>query len=253
MTKFKEWCDDTETTISTHTLNLLAADPAKQLHAVQVIANAIPEYYAAPSRIAGILKKLGKPEVAKFIEEKLPTLPSIKSGDLGEILCNAYVIEATTFKLGIKRLRWKDHRNMSMRGEDVLAFSMGPKAGSLKILKAEVKSRASMSTAVIEEARAALSSNKELPSPHAIAFVADRLDEAGNAALRDALDKAQLQDGLQAAQVTHMLFTFSGSNPSNLLKKNLSAYAGSVPQQYVALQVKLHQDFIKAVFDAVNK
>ncbi len=110
-----------------------------------------------------------------------------------------------------------------------------------------------MPSAVIEEARVALSGNKGLPSPHAIAFVADRLDEAGDAKLRDALDTAQLKDGLRASQVTHMLFTFSGSNPSNLLTKNLSTYTGTVPQQYVALQVKSHQAFIKAVFDAVGK
>lgn len=253
MTKFKEWCDETETAVSTHELHLLVADPAKQTHAVKVIANAVPEYYAAPSRIAGILNKLGKPEAAKFVEEKLPTLPSLKSGELGEILCNAYVIEETTFNLGIKRLRWKDHRNMSMRGEDVLAFCLDPKTEYLKILKAEVKSRASMPTAVIEEARAALSSNKDLPSPHAISFVADRLDEAGDAKLRDALDTAQLKVGIKVSQVTHMLFTFSESNPSNLLKTNLSAYTGAVPQQYVALQVESHQAFIKSVFDAVGK
>jgi hypothetical protein len=50
-----------------------------------------------------------------------------------------------------------------------------------------------------------------------------------------------------------MLFTFSGSNPSNLLKNNLSLYTGTIPQYYVALQVNSHQAFIKAVFDAVGK
>lgn len=253
MSNFKEWCDETETSVSTHKLRLLVADPIKQPHAVKVVANALPEYYAAPSRISDLLTKLGKPAVARFVEGKLPTRLNIMSGDLGEILCNAYVIEATTFKLGIKRLRWKDHRNMSMRGEDVLAFSLGPNGGTLKILKAEVKSRVSMPTAVIEEARTALAGNKELPSPHAISFVADRLDEAGELVLRDALDKAQLIDGLKVSQVTHMLFTFSGSNPSNLLKTNLSAYTGAVPQQYVALQVESYQAFIKAVFEAASK
>ena len=142
---------------------------------------------------------------------------------------------------------------MSMRGEDLLAFSLESKGGVLKILKAEVKSRASMPTSVIEEARGALAGNKELPSPHAISFIADRLDETGDSKLRDALDKAQLKDGLKLSQMTHMLFTFSANNPSNLLKKNLLAYTGSVTQHYVALQVKTHQAFIKAVFDAVGK
>lgn len=252
MTKFTEWCDETETSVSTHSLRLLKADPAKQTHAVSVVADAVPDYYARPERIAALLQKLGKPEVAKYVREKLPTTLSIKSGDLGEILCNAYVIEATAFNLGIKRLRWKDHRNMSMRGEDVLAFRLDP-MGGVKILKAEVKSRVSMTTNVIEEARDALSGYGELPSPHSLAFVADRLNELGNQKVCDALDEAQLKVGLNLSQVTHMLFTFSGSNPSNLLKKNLTAYAGKVPQTYVALQVPPHQDFIKKVFDKVGK
>jgi hypothetical protein len=253
MSNFKEWCIETETPISTHTLRLLAAEKANHSHAVKAIAKAIPEYYADPKRIAAILTKLGRSSVAAYVQEKLPTEPTIRSGDLGEILCNAYIIEATSFKRGIKRLRWKDHRNMSMRGEDVLAFSLGKNGTDLRVLKAEVKSRAAMQTSVIEEARAALDGNKELPSPHAISFVADRLNEADDAELRDALDRAQLLDGLKVGQVTHMLFTFSGSNPSKLLHTNLSSYSGAIPQKYVALQVKPHQDFIKAVFDAVGK
>lgn len=252
MTNFTEWCEETETAVAAHKLRLLKADTAKLHHAVKVVAAAVPDYYAAPERIAGIFKRLGKPGVAKYVQEKLPSTPSIKSGDLGEILCTAYVAEATPFNLGIKRLRWKDHRNMSMRGDDVLAFGLGPK-GALKVLKAEVKSRAAMTTKVISEAREALAGYSELPSPHSLAFVADRLDGGGDeAALRDALDDAQM-NGLKVTQITHMLFTFSKSNPSKLLKTNLTAYSGAVPQQYVALQVQTHQAFIKDVFNEVAK
>ncbi len=41
MTKFKEWCDETETSISNHKLSLLTADPAKQPHAVKVVASVV--------------------------------------------------------------------------------------------------------------------------------------------------------------------------------------------------------------------
>ena len=142
---------------------------------------------------------------------------------------------------------------MSMCGEDVLAFNVDPKSGGLKILKAEVKSRAGMRTAVIDEARTALCANSGLPSPHALAFVADRLNEAGDTVLGDALDKAQLKDGIRASQVSHMLFTFSGNDPLKLLKTNLHSYAGAVPQHYVGLRVEGHQNFIKAVFAAIAK
>lgn len=253
MINLGKWCVESEETLAKHKLRRLAVDTATQTKAVAAIAKAIPDYYTDPQRVASLLKKLGKPAAAAHVEQKLPTQKSIRSGDLGEILCNAYVHEATPFSLGIKRLRWKDHRNMSMRGEDVLAFNLGPKNSSLKILKAEVKSRAGMATAVINEARAALSANNELPSPHALAFVADRSHQTGDTILGDALDKAQLKDGIRPSQVSHMLFTFSGNNPVKLLKTNLQAYTGSVPQHYVGLHVQGHQDFIKAVFAAVGK
>jgi len=253
MINFVKWCIEPEEALAKHRLRQMAVDATTQAQAVNVIAKAIPDYYTDPQRVASLLKKIGKSAVAAHIEQKLPTQPSIRSGDLGEILCTAYVHEATPFNCGIKRLRWKDHRNMSMRGEDVLAFDLGSNRSGLKILKAEVKSRARMDTAVINEARASLSANNELPSPHALAFVADRSHEIGNNILGDALDKAQLKDGIRVSQVSHMLFAFSGNNPVELLKNNLQAYAGSVQQYYVVFYVKDHQNFIKAVFAAVGR
>ena len=138
------------------------------------------------------------------------------------------------------------------RGEDVLAFSLGSNGGGLKILKAEVKSRAAMRTAVIVEARTALSANNGLPSPHAIAFVADRSNEVGDRALGNALDEAQLKDGIRTSQVSHMLFTFSGNDPLMLLKTNLQTYSGPLPQHYIGLCVDGHQGFIEAIFEAVS-
>ncbi|MFJ5299131.1 Hachiman antiphage defense system protein HamA [Pseudomonas sp. NPDC088368] len=252
MTRFVEWCVETESAVAAHKLHRLDAQSPKIPQAVKIVADALPSFYVVPSRLAGLLAKLGKPAASDYLNTKLPMTKAIRSGDLGEILCNAYVLESTHFKRGIKRLRWKDHREMSMRGEDVLAFRLDAKGG-LHILKAEVKSRASMTSSVIGEARAALSYNNELPSPHAISFVADRLGEACDVDLRDALDKAQLIGGLKHSQVTHMLFTFSGGNPSNLLTVNLNGYKGIVRQQYVALTVNKHQEFIRSVFEMVSK
>jgi len=251
--EFTKWFVKTEETVQKHRLHGLRIAAGMQAQATGAIARAIPSYYTDPKRIADLLKKLGKPAAAAHVEQKLPTQANIRSGDLGEILCSAYVYESTPFNLGVRRLRWKDHRNMSMRGEDVLAFNLDPKSGSLKILKAEVKSRSQMQTTVIDEARAALCANSGLPSPHALAFVADRSNEAGATALGDALDKALLKDGIRASQVSHMLFTFSGNDPLRLLKINLQSYTGSISQHYVGLRVEGHQDFIKAVFAAIGK
>ena len=252
MTRFTEWCSQNEIPSAKHKLQVFVANPAKRDHAVTVVAASIPDNYSSPKRIAGLLSRLGRAAVAKYITEKLPTSLAIKSGDLGEILCTSYVHEATTFNLGIKRLRWKDHRNMSMRGDDMLAFSLGATGQDLKVLKAEVKSRAKMQTSVIDEARAALSDHQELPSAHAISFVADRLGEMGNKALQDALDDVQLNKGFRKSKVTHMLFTLSGNIPSKMLSANLSGYAGNVSQHYVGVHISDHKEFINDVFVAVE-
>lgn len=260
MTRFGEWCTFTQSQANStdkqsgppRIYDLLVLVPAKEMRAVRIIAKNLSSYYAAPSRIDGLLKKLGKAAAAKYVRTKLPSLPNIRSGDLGEILCNAYVFENTEFKLGIKRLRWKDHRNMSMRGEDVLAFSLGAKSSSLRVLKAEVKSGGTMRTAVINKARLALDKDNSLPSPHALSFIADRLNQEGEMSLGDAIDSVMLKGKLKASQVTHMLFTFSGNDPSKEMLKSLNGYTGTVPQHYVALQVSKHEDFIKSVFDEVE-
>jgi hypothetical protein len=253
VTRFSEWCDEYETVVTPHLLTLLSAVPEGMTYAKKVIAAAIPDYYTQPKRVAQLLADLGKPAAAKYVAEKLPTTVSIRSGDLGEILCNAYLLEATPFKRGIRRLRWKDHRNMSMRGEDVLGFRVDAE-GTLHVIKAEVKSGVSMSSTTIGKAREALCAFGGLPSPHALAFVADRLKEpGGDKVLADALDRATLVRRLKTSQVMHMLFTFSGNNPSKQLEKNLANYAGKVKQRYVALHVDGHQAFIKSVYTAAGK
>jgi hypothetical protein len=253
VTKFGEWCDEYETNVTPHILTRLSAVPEGMSYAKKVIAAAVPSYYTQPKRVAQLLADLGKPAAAKYVAEKLPTTVAIRSGDLGEILCNAYLLEATVYKRGIRRLRWKDHRNMSMRGEDVLGFRLATN-GTLEILKAEVKSGVSMSSTTIGKARAALCANGGLPSPHALAFVADRLKEpGGDKVLANALDRATLVTRLKKSQITHMLFTFSGNNPHTQMEKNLKAYNGSVNQRYVALHVDGHQAFIRSIYKAVGK
>lgn len=250
MTKYMEWCAQSAPLLQKHSLQLLTADPGRHGHAVSVVAKVIPDHYVAPQRVADLLTRLGRGAVAAYVAEKLPTGKSIKSGDLGEVLCSTYVYENTTFKLSVKRLRRKDHRNMAMRGEDLLAFEL--QAGTpLKVLKAESKSRATMSSAVLKGARESLSAFGELPSPHAMSFVADMLNDEGDKPLRDAIDDAQLKTGLKQSQVTHMLFSLSGNDATTLLTNNLTSYGGPVAQLYVGVRVADHQKFIGDVFDAV--
>lgn len=251
MANFKAWCEFKYWTVDGHDLHEVTADPSKRKTAIASVASSVPGAYVAHTRLAQILRLLGKKNAAAYLTDKLPASKTLRSGDLGEVLCSSFVVEQTEYNLGIWRLRWKDTETMSMRGEDVLGFALTP-TNKLRVLKAESKSRKSMTSAVIGEAREALNANGGLPSPHAMAFVADRLDELGESSLSMAIIKATLKSKLRPNQVKHLLFSFSESDPSQLLVNSLGAYAGPYEQLYVRLQVPQHQNFIASVFSAVR-
>src|SRR5258708_440437 len=117
MCPFADWCEETEQAVGNHTLKVLTATDAKLEAARATTAAIVPTHYASEERIADLLARLGKPASARFIRDKIPAGPRIRSGDLGEILATEYVAEETTFTVPIKRLRWKDHDNMAMRGD----------------------------------------------------------------------------------------------------------------------------------------
>jgi len=248
VTQFDKWCTVVTTPVGGWELKVLTADAGQIDFAVKAISAAIPDQYTSEGRLADIMKKLGKVKTAQFIETSLPTSNSVRSGDLGEVLGVTYLAEFTEFKLHVKRLRWKDHRNMAMRGEDILAFAVSDE-GNLLVLKGEAKSRKTLNATTIKDARKALAANNGRPSAHAMAFMATRYFEIGDKAMTDLLDQAQLDEQLTQEQVTHMMFILSGNNPTNQLTNDLSGCTGAMRQISVGVVVTTHQEFIKSVFD----
>ncbi len=248
MTQFDKWCTVVTTPVGHWDLKVLTAKPGKIGFAVKVVSEVIPHQYTSENRLANIMKKLGKAKTAKFIETSLPSSEKVRSGDLGEVLGVTYLAEFTEFKLHVKRLRWKDHRNMAMRGEDVLAFALNSE-GRLLVLKGEAKSRKDLNSTTIKSARKALAANNGRPSAHAMAFMATRYFEMGDKEMTDLLDQAQLDEQLTQDRVTHMIFILSGNDPTKHLTKDLSNYSGSIKQISVGVVVATHQEFIKSVFE----
>lgn len=251
MADIKSWCGETVTEIKTHSLVYLEADAAALASTgVASVAAIVPSHYAAPGRIAEILRRLGKAAVADYVKTRLPQGTKSRSGDLGEMLASSYVSDFTGYSVGVYKLRWSDHREMAMRGDDILGIRLDP-AVTVKFLKGEVKSRAALGRKTIDEARTALASSNGRPTPHALAFVADRLFETGEMALAEVIDQFQLKARIEINPLSHLMFMFTGNNPSNLLTANLNAYSGKIPQFAVGLRVSTHQAFIKPVFDKV--
>ena len=219
---------------------------------IEVTAAVVPDHYASEEQVSRALDRLGKSAAAALIQGKLPTTKAIRSGDLGEIYATEWIdAHSGGYVTPVKRLRWKDHRNMAMRGDDVIGILLDPQSQRLRFLKAEAKSRVRLTPHVLADARMGLAKDDGLPSAHALSFISARLHELGDLPLADAIDEALLKHGIPTRDVCHLLFTFSGNAPDALLTASLQAYEGTVAQRGVGLRVEDHAAFVSAVYERV--
>jgi hypothetical protein len=252
MVQFNDWCDSADTPLGNHHVRVMTGRPADAATGIQVTATAVPAHYAAEERIAAALARLGKAAAAQLITDLLPQTPQIRSGDLGEIYATEWIDAHSGYRAPIKRLRWKDHRNMAMRGDDVIGMILDPATERLRFLKTEAKSRIDLRAQTLQEARTGLDKDGGLPSSHALSFISARLMELGiDAPLVDAIDEALYRHGIPPESVKHLLFTFSGNSPQALLMQALQAYPGPIGQWGVGLHVDGHAAFVGAVYDRV--
>jgi hypothetical protein len=250
--QFNDWCVSVDEPVGNHFRRVMTGQATGLPTGIQATAAIVPGHYASEEQVARALARLGKPAAAALIQGKLPTTKGIRSGDLGEIYTTEWIDRHSGgYRAPIKRLRWKDHRNMAMRGDDVIGILQDPQTQRLRFLKTEAKSRATLTAQVLIEARTGLDKHGGLPSAHALSFISARLLELDNLPLADAIDDALLKYGIPVQNVRHLLFTFSGNPPLALLTASLRAYSGPVNQWGSGLHVEGQGAFIGAVYDRV--
>ncbi|MEX2172562.1 MAG: Hachiman antiphage defense system protein HamA [Pirellulales bacterium] len=198
---------------------------------------------------ADVLDQMDFPAAAQVVRDALPTEKKIRSGDLGEIFATEYVIGRTDFAVPLKRLRYKDDREMAMRGTDVVGLRYVN--GRPHVLKLEAKSREVLRQAVIGEACDSLVEHDCRPKPATLAFIARVLRREG----RDG-DAASFED-LQARQprydeIAHMVFVFSGNDPVPALSAHAGPRGPVQDRRFVGMKIPDHQTFIAFVFDSLD-
>lgn len=249
MSMFGGWCSPTAlTAIAGH--KMCTINSQDDTAGIALIAGKLPEAYADTSALALIAERHGKPGLAAFLRNRLPTKKSARSGDMGEILATAYLYEERGYIVGPSRLIDRDHQEWAMRGDDVLAARLDDESG-LHLVKAEAKSRVTVGEATIREARQGLSRSDEMPSPHSLSQFATRLLKTADRAVGEAVLELQLTEGVRPDRLGHLMFLLTGGDPREHVSADLRAYAGAVSQLAVTVRVQNHQKFINDTFDEV--
>ncbi|WP_315926891.1 Hachiman antiphage defense system protein HamA [Mesorhizobium sp. SP-1A] len=254
MPLYDNWCDSVRANNGQKLSLRLTEKPTGRAAAMQALPPIVRSHYDDVARINEDIAALGFTQAAAILAERLPRTPRARSGELGEILATELVEEQLGYRVPVRRLRYKDGREMALRGDDFLGLRTDP-AGAVHVAKGESKSRANLTAATIAEARDVLSRDAGRPTPTSILFVTDRLLERGGD--EEALGRALRNDVatkiIPAAQIAHILFTVSANNPPQALDDDLENAGVDRPNAVIHLKIEDHQDFIRLSYEEALK
>lgn len=252
---YKKWCNSTQQSNKKKTLSAYTEKTGGRAKALKGLGESVRSHYDEAERIADDVDRLGYKGAAEILKAALPLSKRARSGDLGEILASELVEEETDFMVPVRRMRFKDGREVAMRGDDFIGVHVDDE-DKLRLLKGESKSRANLGKTTITEAREALNRHGGRCTPDSLLFVANRLLESAEsdevALGRIIRDEVALK-ALRPSRIDHMLFTLSGNTATASLQADLDAASTDRNQHVVSLHIADHQAFIAAVYEEAMK
>ncbi len=252
MALYKKWCeqDGEEAGLKRY---LTLTEKAEGREAIlEVLGETVRSHYERLDRIADDIDALGYDGAAAILRELLPTTARARAGDLGEILASELAQEMLEFEVPVRRMRFKDGREVPMRGDDFIGVNFCADDGGLWLLKGEAKSRGTLNKTTITEARAALTRNDGRCTPSSLLFVASRLmdsDDEEQADLGRLIRNEVGRKTLARNRIDHALFTLSGNGPINALMEDYTAAEAGRGHAVVNLHIEDYSDFIEEVYE----
>lgn len=251
MTLYKNWCIGTERKSKKKTLRAYSENKDGRAKVLSQLGETVKAHYDHADRIADDVARLGYKAAAEILQALLPQSPRARSGDLGEILASELVEEEMGFRVPVRRMRFKDGREVAMRGDDFIGVGYDDE-DKLWLLKGESKSRATLGKTTIAEAREALNRHDGRCTPNSLAFVANRLLDSADANDQELGRTIRDEVGLKALRpqrIDHMLFALCGNDASGKLAEDLDNTGGERNQHVVILRIVDHQAFIAEVYE----
>jgi hypothetical protein len=251
---FDQWCDTTVQENGQKQYITIVEKAGGRAAILDELAQTVRSHYDDLERIADDLEELDYEGAAAILRELLPTGVRARAGDLGEILASELTVERLDFEVPIRRMRFKDGREVPMRGDDFIGVNYAADDGGLWLLKGESKSRRTLGKTAITQARAALRRDDGRCTPSSLLFVANRLLE-GDEEQADLGRRIRNEVGRKALarnRIDHALFTISGNGPIAALLEDYNGAEAGRSHAVINLHIADYADFISEVFEAAG-
>lgn len=252
---FDDWCEiDEATPDDRKTLVLLNEKAGGRAAVKEQLVERVRSHYDDLGRIAEDVERLGFPGAATILRERMPRTARARSAEMGEILATEFIEFQTEFRVPVRRLRYKDGREMALRGDDYLGLRVDEE-DRLRFLKGEAKSGRRVTRPIIADARERLSEDDGRPTPISLLFVADRLLEGieEEQVLGRRLRDEVVRRSATASRITHGIFALSGNAPEEALEEDLDAADAAHSHISTSLHIQDHQAFIAEVFEEAGE
>lgn len=249
---FGDWCIFDETRCGANKRLCCVREKAGgRTTAWPVLVERVRSHYDKLSQIADDVERLGFCGASTVLRERLPQSERARSGELGEIIATEFIEHYTDFRIPVRRLRYKDGREMALRGDDYVGIDEDDEQ-RLLFLKGEAKSGRAIAQGVVADARERLSENDGRPTTISLLFVADRLlesdDEDDKTLGRRIRDEVALR-AVPPRRITHGLFALSGNSTDAILEADLEEADGAHNHLSVGFHVDGHQAFIAEIYE----
>jgi len=254
MPLFDDWCENDEMEENKKRFWKLTEKAEGRETIVAGLAETVRSHYDSLERIAGDVEELGYKDASAILRERLPRGKKARSGDLGEILAAELTEERLGFAVPVRRMRFKDGREVALRGDDFIGISYDQERDRLHLLKGESKSRMTLGKGTITAARKALDRDDGRCTPISLLFVADRLMDRGGdeESLGKIIRKEVATKTLLPSRIDHVLFTLSGNAPPEALAEDFEALDQKRRQLVVNIRIEDHQEFIAEIYEAAG-
>jgi hypothetical protein len=256
MSLFDQWCETTVQQNGQKQYLTIVEKPGGRATIIDQLAETVRGHYDSLERLADDVEELGYDRAAAILRELLPTGVRARAGDLGEILASELTMEQLDFSVPVRRMRFKDGREVPMRGDDFIGVNYAADDGGLWLLKGESKSRKILGKTTVTQARDALRRDDGRCTPSSLLFVANRLLESSDAdevALGRRIRNEVGRKALAKNRIDHALFTLSGNGPIDALVADYNGAEAGRGHAVINLHINDYDDFISEVFDAAGE
>src|SRR5207245_1976533 len=136
MPLFADWCECARTDTGRKHLLKYTEKAEGRATITASLPSVLRSHYDDAGRIADDVAQLGYAKAAALLAERMPRSKNARSGELGEVLATELVEESLGYQVPVRRLRYKDGREMALRGDDFIGVHTEP-GGGLRFAKGE--------------------------------------------------------------------------------------------------------------------